>query len=222
MFRPRYSCVGRAKQLWLTTPFAMKSPVLVVMSYIGMSMPRSSIRTTRRSTLDLNATSSIVRLRVVVGSVVRKKRTCSANPPAIRIERTPLWRAGSRTAANPNPSAAGPSSRSGSRRRNLRFGGSLCCSSLRRRKCHREIRATSPWLSARAKRRVRESIGPMPPRTCESRSWLAGGLSRPRTRRGVVAMPTSARYRRVRSSGSESASASRKRWTVPSVRPARW
>jgi len=30
--RSRYSCVGRAKQLWLTTPFAMKSPVPVVMS----------------------------------------------------------------------------------------------------------------------------------------------------------------------------------------------
>ncbi len=31
--------VGRAKQLWLTTPLAMKSPVPVVMSYIGISRP---------------------------------------------------------------------------------------------------------------------------------------------------------------------------------------
>ena len=31
-FMPRYVCVGRAKQLWLTTPLAMKSPVPVVMS----------------------------------------------------------------------------------------------------------------------------------------------------------------------------------------------
>ena len=30
--KSRYSCVGRAKQLWLTTPLAMKSPVPVVMS----------------------------------------------------------------------------------------------------------------------------------------------------------------------------------------------
>jgi hypothetical protein len=31
-FMSRYLCVGRAKQLWLTTPLAMKSPVPVVMS----------------------------------------------------------------------------------------------------------------------------------------------------------------------------------------------
>ena len=30
--KSRYVCVGRAKQLWLTTPLEMKSPVPVVMS----------------------------------------------------------------------------------------------------------------------------------------------------------------------------------------------
>ena len=45
--KSRYSCVGRAKQLWLTTPFAMKSPVPVVMSYSGMLHAERLDRATR-------------------------------------------------------------------------------------------------------------------------------------------------------------------------------
>jgi len=40
MLRSRYACVGLAKQLWLTTPLAMKSPVPVVKSYIGSRRQR--------------------------------------------------------------------------------------------------------------------------------------------------------------------------------------
>jgi hypothetical protein len=35
--------VGRAKQLWLITPLAMKSPVLVVMSNIRIAIPSAVI-----------------------------------------------------------------------------------------------------------------------------------------------------------------------------------
>src|SRR5947209_3916226 len=48
MLRPRYSCVGRAKQLWLTTPFAMKSPVPVVMLNIGQRLGPSVRHQDRR------------------------------------------------------------------------------------------------------------------------------------------------------------------------------
>ena len=71
-------CVFRAKQLWLTTPLAMKSPVPVVMSYIGISSPSGSIAETRSFASLLIATPSIDRLRVIAGSVVWKKRITSA------------------------------------------------------------------------------------------------------------------------------------------------
>ena len=80
--------VFRAKQLWLTTPFAMKSPVPVVMSYIGNSIPSGSIAATRSFASLLIATPSIDRFRVIAGSVVWKKRIVSFNPPRRRM----YWR----------------------------------------------------------------------------------------------------------------------------------
>ncbi|HEY2602088.1 MAG TPA: hypothetical protein VGI67_11065, partial [Thermoleophilaceae bacterium] len=52
---PRYVWVGRAKQLWLTTPLAMKSPVPVVMSYRRIARPRGSTLTTRVRASDFRA-----------------------------------------------------------------------------------------------------------------------------------------------------------------------
>ena len=88
--RSRYSCVGRAKQLWLTTPLAMKSPVPVVMSYIGSSTPSGSIEATRRSPANLIARPSSERLRVIAGSTVWKNRSCSGVPPSSRTHRRPF------------------------------------------------------------------------------------------------------------------------------------
>jgi hypothetical protein len=44
---PRYPWLGRAKQLWATTPFAMKSSVPVVMSKRRMARPIGSTDATR-------------------------------------------------------------------------------------------------------------------------------------------------------------------------------
>ena len=57
--------MGRAKQLWLTTPLAMKSPVPVVMSYSGRSAPSGSTATTPSLAPHLIAVPAIERLRVI-------------------------------------------------------------------------------------------------------------------------------------------------------------
>ena len=88
--RSRYVCEFRAKQLWLTTPFAMKSPVPVVMSYMGSSIPSGSIAATRSLASLLIATPSIDRFRVIAGSVVWKNRMTSFSPPRSRTYLSPL------------------------------------------------------------------------------------------------------------------------------------
>ena len=77
-------CELRAKQLWLTTPLAMKSPVPVVMSYIGTSSPSGSIAVTRSLASLLMATSSIERFLVIAGSTVWKNLSASRSPPRNR------------------------------------------------------------------------------------------------------------------------------------------
>ncbi len=74
----------RAKQLWLTTPLAMKSPVPVVMSYMGTSMPSGLISVTCSSASLLSATPSIERFLVMAGSTVWKNRSTSLSPPRSR------------------------------------------------------------------------------------------------------------------------------------------
>ena len=59
----------------------MKSPVPVVMSYIGNSIPSGSIAATRSFASLLIATPSIDRFRVIAGSVVWKNRMTSLSPP---------------------------------------------------------------------------------------------------------------------------------------------
>src|SRR5579884_577149 len=67
-FSPRYSWVGRAKQLWLTTPLAMKSPVPVVMSY--------------SCTCDVNASTALIpRLGEVVTDDPTRSSAEGANRP---------------------------------------------------------------------------------------------------------------------------------------------
>ena len=90
MFRPRYSCVGRAKQLWLMTPSDTKSPVPVVMSYSGRSRSSGSTDTTFKVVFDLNASPSIERFREMAGSTVWKKRRRSLRPPRTRMYAKPL------------------------------------------------------------------------------------------------------------------------------------
>ena len=82
--------MGRAKQLWLTTPLAMKSPVPVVMSYRRIAIPNGRIEVTRSSDFVFSAAPSIVRLRVITGSVPRKKRMRSDKPPRSRIVISPF------------------------------------------------------------------------------------------------------------------------------------
>ncbi len=95
--------VFRAKQLWLTTPLAMKSPVPVVMSYIGRSSPSGSIAATRSLASLLIAMPSIERFRVIAGSTVWKNRSTSRRPPRSRTQTSPLGRfRGSTT--HPKPS----------------------------------------------------------------------------------------------------------------------
>ena len=62
----------------------MKSPVPVVMSYSGSSMPSGSMPTTFSLLWDLTARPSIERLRVIAGSVRWKKRSCCSRPPRMR------------------------------------------------------------------------------------------------------------------------------------------
>ncbi len=80
----------RAKQLCDTTPLAMKSPVPVVMSYIGRSRPSGSIEATRRFASLLIAMPSIDRFRVIAGSVVWKNRMTSLRPPRSRTTTRPF------------------------------------------------------------------------------------------------------------------------------------
>ena len=80
----------RAKQLCDTTPLAMKSPVPVVMSYIGSSRPRGSIEATRRFASLLIAMPSIDRFLVIAGSVVWKNRMTSLRPPRSRTTTSPF------------------------------------------------------------------------------------------------------------------------------------
>ncbi len=70
-----------AKQLWLTTPSAMKSPVPVVMSNIGRSRPSGWTETTPSRAAPLIAVPAIVRLRVIAGSMVWKNLSASFRPP---------------------------------------------------------------------------------------------------------------------------------------------
>ena len=99
--------VLRAKQLWLTTPLAMKSPVPVVMSHSGNSNPRSSMLTTRRAAWHLSAVPSIDRLRVIAGSVRWKNRSLSGRPPVSRIWRTRFGSPGSSSTAREAEMVAG-------------------------------------------------------------------------------------------------------------------
>ena len=82
--------MGRAKQLWLTTPLAMKSPVPVVMSYRRIVTPRGLIDSTRSPDFVFTASPVIDRLRVIAGSVPRKKRIRSERPPRMRTLASPL------------------------------------------------------------------------------------------------------------------------------------
>jgi hypothetical protein len=88
----RYVCVLRAKQLWLTTPLAMKSPVPVVMSKSSSSMPIGSIEATRSGASLFSAMPSIERFLVIAGSVVWKNRSTSLSPPSSRTHFMPLDR----------------------------------------------------------------------------------------------------------------------------------
>ena len=86
--------VLRAKQLWLTTPPAMKSPVPVVMSNIGTSTPSGSIAVTRR--LSSPRTSSPATEPVgVTGANISPNRTRSRTPPSTLVSVPSV------TAANP-------------------------------------------------------------------------------------------------------------------------
>ena len=98
----------RAKQLWLTTPLAMKSPVPVVMSYIGSSMPSGSIAATRSFASLFSATPSIDRFRVIAGSVAWKNRMTSLSPPRMpdhdeAVRPIPTVRARNQSRARPAP-----------------------------------------------------------------------------------------------------------------------
>jgi hypothetical protein len=100
-------CEFRAKQLWLTTPLAMKSPVPVVMSYIGSSMPRGSMAATRSFASLFSATPPIDRFRVIAGSVVWKNRMTSLRPPRSRTTTRPFGLVdGSSTWLKPSTSSA--------------------------------------------------------------------------------------------------------------------
>ena len=72
--------------MWLTTPLAMKSPVPVVMSYIGISNPSGSTDVTRSRPGNFMARPAIVHLRRIAGLTVWKKRRCSALPPNSRSD----------------------------------------------------------------------------------------------------------------------------------------
>ncbi len=80
-FISRNVWVGRAKQLWLTTPFAMKSPVPVVISNMRTAVSSGSTDTTWSGASPLIAMPSMSRLRVMAGSTVKKKRRISRSPP---------------------------------------------------------------------------------------------------------------------------------------------
>ncbi len=70
----------------------MKSPVPVVMSYMGRSRPSGSTETTRRSASLLIAVPAMQRLRVIAGSVVWNNRSISCSPPSSRTYAMPLGR----------------------------------------------------------------------------------------------------------------------------------
>ena len=96
----------RAKQLWLTTPLAMKSPVPVVMSYIGTSRPSDSMATMRSLASLLMATPSMERFLVMAGSTVWKNLSASRSPPRNRMQISPLGRfLGSTAKSKPNDSS---------------------------------------------------------------------------------------------------------------------
>jgi hypothetical protein len=63
----------------------MKSPVPVVMSYIGTSSPRDSIAATRSLASPLSATPSIERFLVIAGSTIWKNLSASRSPPRNRM-----------------------------------------------------------------------------------------------------------------------------------------
>ncbi len=82
--------MGRAKQLWLTTPLAMKSPGAgrdVVETHRARVARCSSRGSWRRTSGPSPAT---VRLRVIAGSVRWKKRRRSRRPPRMRTLATPV------------------------------------------------------------------------------------------------------------------------------------
>ena len=81
---PSYWCVRRAKQLWLTTPLAMKSPVPVVMLYIGISTPSGSMLITRRSASLFTAVFSTEHFRRMAGSTRCTKAHVLADSPRTR------------------------------------------------------------------------------------------------------------------------------------------
>ena len=93
-------CDFLAKQLWLTTPLAMKSPVPVVMSYIGTCSPSRSMPATRRPSPVSTVAASIDRRAVTAGSTVWKNRSASASPPRTRTQARPAGR----STAKPKPS----------------------------------------------------------------------------------------------------------------------
>ena len=85
----------------------MKSPVPVVMSYSGSSMPSGLTDTTRVFASDFRAIPWTVRLRVIAGSVRWKKRRRSFSPPRIRTTRSPFFslRGCSTTVSKPSMSS---------------------------------------------------------------------------------------------------------------------
>ena len=99
-------CEFLAKQLWLTTPLAMKSPVPVVMSYIGTSSPSRSTSATRSPSWVPTGVPSIAPGAVLAGSTAWKNLSAW---PGLPPSRTP---AGAPRRWARSPAASRPSDRS--------------------------------------------------------------------------------------------------------------
>ena len=80
--------VLRAKQLWLTTPSATKSPVPVVMSNIATAPPTGEMSTTSVPPSPPTTEPARPRSRLTAGSATARNRRSSRPPPANRSCRT--------------------------------------------------------------------------------------------------------------------------------------
>ena len=211
--------MGRAKQLWLTTPLAMKSPVPVVMSYRRIVLPTGRIETTRSRAADFSASPSIERLRVIAGSVPRRKRIRSGSPPRRRIWVSPL-RFGWDSTATSKPKRARQA------RIQTRISGSefailivwwLCDPSAskmpaRNPLIHDRLGRVGHWMSSPTRATFASlwaSIAPIGLRLPTAAAEKANSL---------VSTPRQFKYSRARVRASASASARRNRWTSARAR----